>query len=139
MTNFKTILITTVLGAFVPLAVASDPPREKPAEPATTADTPETTPLAVSKAARSSGFFSANDRMYFLHNGRSYPVTTQYLLRVGRNGITGFDGRPMPLLNGHMLTAKGEIVPLPKDIKGLPAPSKAPPPPETPLPEPPAN
>jgi hypothetical protein len=139
MKNFKAIFVTTVLGAFAPLAIAADPPPEQTTEPETATTVYETTPLTVSKAARSSGFISANNRMYFLHNGRSYPVTTQYLLRVDRSGITGFDGRPVPLLKGHMLTAKGEIVPLPKDIKGLPAPSKAPPAPETPLPEPPAD
>ena len=130
MKNQKSILIAATLSAFVQSAEASDPQPEKPTPPAAKAATPETTPLAVAKAVRHTGFYSADDRMYLLYNGRSIPVTTQYILRVDRHGITGFDGRPIPLLEGYMLNAKGQIVPLPKDIKGLPAPTKAPPPPE---------
>ena len=37
-------------------------------------------------------------------------------------------GSPIPWQ--RVINAKGQIVPLPKDIKGLPAPAKAPPPPE---------
>jgi len=87
-------------------------------------------PTSTATAPSKSGFIVANDQTYLVQNGRTTPVTTQYMLRVSPAGIIGFDGRHVALPSGHMLSADGKIVPLPKDIKGLPAPAKAPPPPE---------
>jgi hypothetical protein len=137
MKKLEAIFIAAVLGAFAQPAEAANP-RNKTATSSADADAASPT---IAKAGRNSGFFSADDRMYLLENGRAIPVTTQYLLRVDRKGIVGFDGRPIALPEGYMLNPNGQIVPLPKEIKGLPDPKKAPPPPnsEAPLGEPPPN
>ena len=132
MKNLNSVFLVAILGALVLPIQGADPEPKKPAPPTSSATALEATPLSVAKAAHNSGFYSNGDRMYLLHNGRSFPVTTQYILRVDKHGITGFDGRSVPLLEGYMLSASGQIVPLPKNIKGLPAPAKAPPAPVPP-------
>ena len=62
------------------------------------------------------GYFVANGASYFTRNGQAFRVEREVSIRVTPNGIIGFDGQPLVLGPGIMLTPDGRHAPIPAGI-----------------------
>jgi hypothetical protein len=71
-------------------------------------------PVAV--APLNEGYFVANGASYYTRNGQAFKVEREVSIRVQPTGIVGFDGRPLALAPGMMLTPDGRHAPIPPGI-----------------------
>lgn len=72
-------------------------------------DVPPASPIAE-------GYFVANGASYFTRNGQAFKVEREVSLRVTPTGIMGFDGQPLRLGAGMMLTPDGRHARIPAGI-----------------------
>ena len=92
------------------------PPQTQPL--AAAPDVPPASPLAE-------GYFVANGASYFTRGGQAFKVEREVSLRVTPSGIVGFDGQPLILGPGIMLTPDGRHAPIPTGINIQRLPAKA--------------
>ena len=71
-------------------------------------------PAAASPLAE--GYFVVNGVTYFTRQAQAFRVEREVTLRVTPNGIFGFDGKPLNLAAGIMLTPDGRHAPIPAGI-----------------------
>jgi hypothetical protein len=71
---------------------------------------------AVAAPGMSEGYFVANGASYYARNGQAFRVEREVSLRVLPNGMVGFDGQPLILPAGVMLTTDGRHAPIPRGI-----------------------
>lgn len=71
-------------------------------------------PIAASPSAE--GYFVVNGISYYTRQGQAYRVERDVTLRVTPTGIIGFDGKPLILARGLMLTPDGRHSPIPPGI-----------------------
>jgi len=62
------------------------------------------------------GYFIANGASYFTRNGQAVRVEREVNLRVLPNAMIGFNGQPLNLPPGIMLTTDGRHAPIPPGI-----------------------
>ena len=98
---------------------------------------PQTQPLAAAPDGTvatplAEGYFVANGASYFTRNGQAFRVERAVSIRVTPTGIIGFDGQPLPLAQGMMLTTDGRHAPIPPAINIRTLPGGANPFPATP-------
>jgi hypothetical protein len=62
------------------------------------------------------GYFIANGASYFTRNGQVFRVEREVSLRVLPNAMLGFNGQPLNLPPGTMLTTDGRHAPIPPGI-----------------------
>lgn len=62
------------------------------------------------------GYFVANGATYHMRNGNAFKVEREVSIRVTPGGIIGFDGKPLALGAGMMLTPDGRHAPIPAGI-----------------------
>jgi hypothetical protein len=71
-------------------------------------------PAAASPLAE--GYFVVNGITYFTRQGQAFRMEREVSLKVTPNGIFGFDGKPLNLARGLMLTPDGRHAPIPTGI-----------------------
>lgn len=71
-------------------------------------------PIAASPSAE--GYFVVNGIAYYTRQGQAYRVERDVTLRVTPTGIVGFDGKPLILARGLMLSTDGRHAPIPSGI-----------------------
>lgn len=97
------------------------------------AGTAEIPRMTVQTAAE--GFVMFNGHMYRVTNGQAIRLAEEKILRVSSTGMTDFNGQPINLPAGSMLTLDGRVVPTPSGIRftdGSSATTDETPPPTTP-------
>ena len=98
---------------------------------------PQTKPLAAAPdvapaSPLAEGYFVTNGASYFTRNGQAFKVEREVSIRVTPTGIIGFDGQPLALGPGMMLTPDGRHAPIPAGINFQTLPGKASPFPTSP-------
>ena len=78
------------------------------------------------------GYFVTNGASYFTRNGQAFKVEREVSIRVTPTGIIGFDGQPLALGPGMMLTPDGRHAPIPAGLNFQSLPGKASPFPTSP-------
>jgi hypothetical protein len=70
----------------------------------------------VAAPVMTEGYFVANGASYYARNGQAFRVEREVSLRVLPHGMVGFDGQPLILPAGVMLTTDGRHAPIPPGI-----------------------
>lgn len=73
-------------------------------------------PDGVTVNPTAEGYFVANGASYYTRNGLAFKVEREVSIRVTPTGIIGFDGQPLALAAGMMLTPDGRHVAIPAGI-----------------------
>lgn len=73
-------------------------------------------PNPVTPSPLNEGYFVANGASYYARNGQAVKVEREVSIRVTPTGIIGFDGQPLALAPGMMLTPDGRHAPIPAGI-----------------------
>lgn len=87
--------------------------------PNTAAPSPATR-AGTAASTMSPGYYITGGHVYRIENGRATRVMEPQTMRISPNGIIGFDGRPLTIPDGQMMSADGRLIPLPSNVSGLP-------------------
>jgi hypothetical protein len=124
-TNIRTLFAASAAPCFLLLATAAF--AQDPGPPGLA---PNSTAIPATPTVQvvQDGFVIINGRVFQIRGGQATLVQREMSFRVSPTGITGFDGRPVIVPDGQMITTDGRLVPLPAGVNGLPvAPRTVPP------------